>query len=465
VSSPLLTLTRVESSLLLREPAAVLFTLALPLLLLSLNGSQGNAPDPELGGAGLVDVLVPGYLVYVMATSSLMTLAETLADYRTAASCADAGQPPAPWQVLGSHALTHLAMSLLGCVLLVGAGLAAFDLRLPADVPATLLAVLASALAVLSIGFLLGAVLPTVRTTQAVAAALYFPSIFISGACSPARRCPSCASGWATCCRSPTLSLRPRGVDRWDAGRRWAGRAGAQHVPGHRRRTAVVPLGVGGAVPASPQQEDAGAADAADRLMPVWHALLAGTVGLPAVLTLTAGGLPPRDRLVVLGLVAVFAVAYWAVVVRHPEWWETRLLPLAAYWLLACSLVVGLARVDDSFSIVLYGVVPLMFITLGWWAMLPILGLTAAVGLALGTWDDGPAVVGNLVAQATLAVVIGAFVQAVARQSEQRRDASRPWRPPASSSPSRPGTPAPSRSASGCPASCTTRWRSPSPAW
>ena len=194
MSSPLLTLTRVESSLLLREPAAVLFTLALPLLLLSLNGSQGNAPDPELGGAGLVDVLVPGYLVYVMATSSLMTLAETLADYR------DRGvlrrmrvSPLRPWQVLGSHALTHLAMSLLGCVLLVGAGLAAFDLRLPADVPATLLAVLASALAVLSIGFLLGAVLPTVRTTQAVAAALYFPSVFISGALFPREALPELA--------------------------------------------------------------------------------------------------------------------------------------------------------------------------------------------------------------------------------------------------------------------------------
>ena len=194
MSSPLLTLTRVESSLLLREPAAVLFTLALPLLLLSLNGSQGNAPDPELGGAGLVDVLVPGYLVYVMATSSLMNLAETLADHR------DRGvlrrmrvSPLRPWQVLGSHALTHLAMSLLGCVLLVGAGLAVFDLRLPADVPATLLAVLASALAVLSIGFLLGAVLPTVRTTQAVAAALYFPSIFISGALWPREMLPDLA--------------------------------------------------------------------------------------------------------------------------------------------------------------------------------------------------------------------------------------------------------------------------------
>ena len=194
MSSPLLTLTRVESALLLREPAAVLFTLALPLLLLSLNGSQGNAPDPELGGAGLVDVLVPGYLVYVMATSSLMNLAETLAEHR------DRGvlrrlrvTPLRPWQVLGSHAVTHLAMSVLGCALLVGAGLAAFDLRLPADVPATVLAVLASALAVLSIGFLLGAVLPTVRTTQAVAAALYFPSIFISGALFPREALPELA--------------------------------------------------------------------------------------------------------------------------------------------------------------------------------------------------------------------------------------------------------------------------------
>jgi hypothetical protein len=130
MSAPLVTLTRVESSLLLREPAAVLFTLGLPLLLLSLNGSQGNAPDPELGGAGAIDVLVAGYLVYVMATSSIMTLAETLADYR------DRGilrrmrvSPLRPWQVLGSHALTHLAMSLVGSALLVGLGLAAFDLR------------------------------------------------------------------------------------------------------------------------------------------------------------------------------------------------------------------------------------------------------------------------------------------------------------------------------------------------
>ena len=78
----LTTLTRVETLLLLREPAAVLFTLALPLVLLALNGSGGNEPNPYFGGAGVTDVLMAGYLVYVMATSAIMGLGETLADYR-----------------------------------------------------------------------------------------------------------------------------------------------------------------------------------------------------------------------------------------------------------------------------------------------------------------------------------------------------------------------------------------------
>jgi hypothetical protein len=41
----------------------VLFTLALPLVLL-LNSSEGNAPNPRFGGAGTTDVLMAGYLVY-----------------------------------------------------------------------------------------------------------------------------------------------------------------------------------------------------------------------------------------------------------------------------------------------------------------------------------------------------------------------------------------------------------------
>src|SRR5687767_1693140 len=140
---PLGVLTRVETALLFREPAAVAFTLALPLVLLTINGAQGNDPQAGPGGVGIVDALVPGYLVYVMATSGIMSLAETLADYR------DRGilrrmriSPLRSWQILGSHALTHLAMSLVGAVILVLVGKLAFGLRLPVAWGPTVLALL-----------------------------------------------------------------------------------------------------------------------------------------------------------------------------------------------------------------------------------------------------------------------------------------------------------------------------------
>ena len=190
----LLALSRVEAALVLREPAAVLFTLGLPLVLLALNSGQGNAPDEQFGGVGLLDVLVPGLLVYVLATLALMTLPETLANYR------DLGvlrryriTPLRPWQILGSHAMTTSALGAAGMTLLAVAGMLVFDVGAPASLPVLAVAAAASSACLLSLGFLLGAVLPTVRTTQAVSAGLYFPAIFLSGAVWPQEALPDLA--------------------------------------------------------------------------------------------------------------------------------------------------------------------------------------------------------------------------------------------------------------------------------
>jgi ABC-2 type transport system permease protein len=168
-------LARVELAMLLREPAAVFFTLGLPLVLLVLNSRTGR-----------MEALLPGYLVYVMATSAIMALPETLADYR------DRGvlrrmrvSPLRAWQIIGAHAATHLAMVVAGVVVLTGVGAAAFGTGMPAGWVATGFVSAVAAAAVIALGFLLASVMPTVRTTQAVAAALYFPAIFVSGALFP----------------------------------------------------------------------------------------------------------------------------------------------------------------------------------------------------------------------------------------------------------------------------------------
>ena len=241
----LATLTRVEAALLAREPAAVAFTLLLPLILLVLNGSGGNQPNPTFGGAGTVDVLMSGYLVYVMATSAIMQMPETLADYR------DRGilrrmriTPLKPWQILGSHALTHAAMIAAGAALLITVGVVAYNLNPPASITATLLALVVSSAAMLGIGFLLGALLPSVRTTQAVAAAIYFPAIFVSGALFPTR---GTAELRATARRRAADDLRcphhPGGVDRGHHRLGRAGRAGRHRRRRDRRGRQAVPLG------------------------------------------------------------------------------------------------------------------------------------------------------------------------------------------------------------------------------
>jgi ABC-type polysaccharide/polyol phosphate export permease len=97
-------------------------------------------------------------------------------------------------------ALTHLAMSLLGAVVPVTVAVTAYDLRLPAHWPTTLLALLLAAVSTVATGFLLGSVMPTVRTTQAVAGAVHFPRSSSPARCSRARRCPSRPGGSATSC-------------------------------------------------------------------------------------------------------------------------------------------------------------------------------------------------------------------------------------------------------------------------
>jgi ABC-2 type transport system permease protein len=180
-------LTVTEFKLFVREPLAIFFILAFPLLLLWLNGSQGgNAPVPEQGGQGRIDLLVPGYVALILATVGLTQLPGVLATYRERGILRRlATTPLPPATVLGSQLVVQLVASTIGVALLLGVATVFYDLNLPRTIPAVVLAFLAGAVALYALGFVLAALAPNARTANAVGFVVYFPMIFLSGAIFP----------------------------------------------------------------------------------------------------------------------------------------------------------------------------------------------------------------------------------------------------------------------------------------
>lgn len=188
----LMTLTTTELRLYLREPAALFFTLAFPLMILFVfGGIFGNDPDPMLGGRGSVDVSVPGYIAMVIGTAMIFGLPVTLGAYREQGILRRLRATPLrPLDVIAAHVVVSIILAAIGIVLLVLAGWLVYDLVLPAAPGGVVVATLLALLAFGGFGLVLGGIFATARTAQAVASAVYFPQLFLSGASFPRQLFP-----------------------------------------------------------------------------------------------------------------------------------------------------------------------------------------------------------------------------------------------------------------------------------
>lgn len=182
-----LKLTHMELKIQLREPVALFFTLAFPVMLMVLFGFIfGNEAEALLGGYGQVDLSVPGYIGMVVGTIGLLSIPTTLANYRDLGILRRLRATPlGSSTVLWSHVAAHVLMTAVGISLLFIAGLAIFDLRIPNGNLTIVPAVLLSAFSFFAVGFVLAGVMPSARTAQAVGMALFYPMLFLSGAAMP----------------------------------------------------------------------------------------------------------------------------------------------------------------------------------------------------------------------------------------------------------------------------------------
>jgi ABC-2 type transport system permease protein len=172
-----------EFRLLLREPAAVFFTLAFPLMLLFIFGSIfGNEPDLQFNGWGAMDISVQGYFAMVIGTVTLIGLPITISAYREQGILRRLRATPLhPATVILAHVMVNGVFTLIGTLLLVGFGKLVYDLRMPEEPFDLVVAWLVSFLSFSMLGFLVGGIFPTARTAQAVGSAIYFPQLFLSG--------------------------------------------------------------------------------------------------------------------------------------------------------------------------------------------------------------------------------------------------------------------------------------------
>jgi ABC-2 type transport system permease protein len=177
----------VEVKLFVREPIAVVFAFAFPLVvLLVLAGAFGSEPNPDFGGVAGIDYYVPGYLAVVIASIGLIGLPVHLASLRERGVLRRLrASSVSMTSVLAAQTAVHVAMAALGgAVLLIAASLV-YNVHAPSSVAGVALGFGVGALGFVALGFLLGSLAPTARAAQGIGLVLFFPMWLLSGAGPP----------------------------------------------------------------------------------------------------------------------------------------------------------------------------------------------------------------------------------------------------------------------------------------
>ncbi len=183
-------LSWIELKLFLRDPITVVFTLALPpLVLYVLAEVFGNTPDPDgtvFRGFGPTDYYVPAYVALVVASLGLIGLPVHLASYRERGVLRRFQAARLPVRALLSSQLVVLVVGVAaGSVLLIVLAKATYSIVWPASWLGVGFAVAVGTLAFAAIGVLLGAVMPTARAAQGIGILLWFTMQMVSGAGPP----------------------------------------------------------------------------------------------------------------------------------------------------------------------------------------------------------------------------------------------------------------------------------------
>lgn len=190
MSRQLRALTLVEIRLVLREPFAVFFALAFPVMIVLLFGAAFGQ-FPAAPGFRAVDVSVPSTVALVGAYLALMGIPIVFAEYREMGVLRRFRVSPLPMATLfAAHVMAQLMLLVLATALVIVVTVLVFGLRFGGN-PAAVVGVLTVCIfSLFAIGFALAGLVSSSRAAQGLGSLVYFPLLFTSGATVPRDQFP-----------------------------------------------------------------------------------------------------------------------------------------------------------------------------------------------------------------------------------------------------------------------------------
>jgi ABC-2 type transport system permease protein len=178
-------ITAVELKLLLREPAALFFTLVLPLgLLLGL----GSLPDyqktiPGLSNQRIIDTQLPAMMIVLaVVTTAFTLLPAALVGYReTGVLRRMSTTPVRPGKLLTAQLVINVAVAVVATALMVVLGNVVHGIALPRQMAGFLLTFVLGCASIFAVGLLIAALAPNAKAAPGIGSLLMFPMLFIGG--------------------------------------------------------------------------------------------------------------------------------------------------------------------------------------------------------------------------------------------------------------------------------------------
>jgi ABC-2 type transport system permease protein len=182
-------LVRAEMKLMVRDPLVLTFVFAFPVVtMLIIGGAFGTTPDRAFEFTNPSHWYVASYLTVTIAAGGLVMLPVHLASYRERGVLrrfTAAGFPR--WSFAIAQLIVGLITILVACTLLLAVAAPVYGIPALHSAWRVAAALLLGAVAFVSIGVLLGTLLPSARSAQAVGLLIFFPS-FLLGAGGPPPR-------------------------------------------------------------------------------------------------------------------------------------------------------------------------------------------------------------------------------------------------------------------------------------